>query len=88
MDQSAELCAEREISRNATSGVICCWPTSPRVETARAPSRQVGLERENAWLKAQVGERALERKKRIDRRVRRGPYAKVAARNAELLEQL
>jgi len=54
----------RSARRNTTSGVICSWPNAARAfEPAGAPSRQGRLERENARLKALVGELALELKK-------------------------
>jgi hypothetical protein len=64
-------------------------PCAVEYADGRRPQRQGRLERENARLKALVGELALEfKKRRGGARLMRGRYAKVAARNAALLERI
>ena len=62
-------------------------PTPPSVRAGCCPTRQGRLERENARLKNLVGDSPWS-SKREDTLARRGPYAKVVERNAQLLERI
>jgi putative transposase len=86
-----ELCAEHEIRQTQYHQWrdLFLANAARAFKPAGAPQRQGRLERENARLKALVGELAVElQKKRGGARLMRGPYAKVAARNGALLERV
>jgi transposase-like protein len=85
-----ELCAEHEISQAQYYQWrdVFLANAAKAFEPAGAPHAKAGSNAKMRASRAWSASSPWSSKKRGDRRVRRGPYTKVAARNAHLLERI